>query len=528
MEKQLHYFDPFTSHQTVGYYEEERRKIPILANIDVLVVGGSQSGVTAALSAARNGVKVQLVERFGFLGGQSIYCLVTQWEKRAFVNNLGAVLTKGIPKEILNRVVQKGDSDGLWSDGQVGCPEMRDGEEWLNPEAISVTFYEMCEEAGIEILLHTLAVDVIVDRTEPLPRLTGVIFENKAGRFAITAKVIIDATADLDLVWKAIGEKGCGIRSPKDRIGCGIYNIFGNVDNQKFIEWVLTKEGDKGGYPDPNQFPDKVRAHLREEKLIYILSTTFTDIIRSAEKAGLMTKIEEIMEAIEPVGVVPHLSFYMKRFGHDNWCMGLTGISGLNMLDTWQVSKCEIFRQKLAVYMLPVLRTIPGWENCSLIREAIHIGSRETRWLKAITMIDQEYIMNDAHRTQPTPPDAIGRSGAHDPGKNRLWAGYPIPYGIIVPEFLDGVVVCARAVGTKPDRALDAHRGITPGMVVGQGAGTAAAIAVKSNVQPRAVDLKQLQATLRKDGAQLDHESMKFDFEIPKEKIRMDKIKKSP
>lgn len=512
-----HNFDNFTSHEIVGHYDEPNRKTPIIADMDVLVVGGSQSGVTAAIAAARNGAKVQIVERFGFLGGQSVYALVTQWEKRAFVNNLGAVLTKGIAKEMLDNIVAKGDSDGLWSDGKLGCPEMRDGEEWLIPEAITVTMYEMCEKAGIEILLHTIAVDVIVDRSGTLPRLTGVVFENKTGRFAIKAKVVIDATADLDLVWKAIGEEGCGMRGPEERIGAGFYVWYAGIDNEKYIEWYLTQANAQGGYPDPQLHPEKVRQHLKEEKLIYMSGAPFSDLMKKAEKMGLTDKIDDLMEALEAMIL---LSFSMKWVGRDKWNLHLTGLSALNMLDAWQLTKYEIFRQKLALYLLPILRLIPGWEKAYLVRESLYIGSRETRWLKAVKIINQDLIWDPENKTRPTPEDAIGRSGAHDPGKNRVWAGYPVPYGIIVPEKLDGVLVCARAVGTHPDRALDAHRGITPGMITGQGAGTAAAIAVKNGVQPRAVDLKSLQATLRKDGVQLDHESVQFDFEIPKDKIR--------
>ncbi|HMB65425.1 MAG TPA: FAD-dependent oxidoreductase, partial [Patescibacteria group bacterium] len=215
-----HKFDPYTKKPLIEYYEEPKKKTPIVGDYDVLVVGGSQTGVTAAIAAARQGMEVMLVERFGFLGGQSIYSMVVQWEKRGFINNLGAVTTKGIPKEIKDRIIKRGGSDGLWKT-EPGCEEMRGGEEWLNPEAIKVTLIEMCQEEGIELLFHTTAVDTIVQKNKGVndsrPKATGVIFENKSGRFGIKANAIIDATADLDIIWKAIGEKGCGLRDPKNR-----------------------------------------------------------------------------------------------------------------------------------------------------------------------------------------------------------------------------------------------------------------------------------------------------------------------
>jgi hypothetical protein len=510
-------FDEFTEIPSIGTYVEPSREIPIINEVDVLVVGGSQSGVSAAIAAARHGAKTIIVERFGFLGGQSVFCMVTQWEKRAFINNLGAVTTKGLPKEILERVLAKGDSDGLWFEPP-GCPEMRDGEEWLNPEAIKTTFYEMCEEAGVEILLHTMAVNVMTENQgSAIPKLVGVIFENKTGRFVIKAKVTIDATADLDLIWRAIGTDGCGMRSPEQRIGQGFYVWYGNINTEKYIDWYLQQPDRSGGYPDPLAYPEKIRRHVKEGKLIYLGGTIFKNIIEEAEESGEFDKIEEIcakLDIMSPIGLG------MKWVGEDRWCSYLIGIPNLNMLDTWQLTKYEIFRQQLAFYLLPIVRKIPGWEHAYISREALYMGSRETRWLKAITMIDQKWIWDPENATKPTPPDAIGRSGAHDPGKNFVRAGYPIPYGIYVPEKLNGALVCARACGTQPDRALDAHRGITPNMVGGQGVGTAAAIAVQDRVEPRDVDLKKLQETLRKDGVQLDHESMTFPFEIPQNKIR--------
>jgi hypothetical protein len=368
-------------------------------------------------------------------------------------------------------------------------------------------------------LLHTLAVEAIVEKEKTqIPRLKGVIFENKSGRFAIKGKIIIDASADLDIIWKAIGTEGCAIRDPEQRMGQGFYVWYGNIDSEKYVEWYLQQEGSIGGYPDPKKYPDKVRKHLKEQKLIIIGGHPLITFVKQAEREGLFEKIDAMLEELEiPVPV----SLDMKWVGRDRWCLHLLGIPHLNMLNTWELTKYEIFRQKLAFYLLPVVRKIPGWEHAYISREAMHMGSRETRVLKAVKVIDQNWIWDPENATKETPINAIGRSGGHDPGKNFLKAGYPIPYEMFIPEQLDGVLVCARAAGTKFDRALDAHRGITPNMVIGQGIGTAASLCVKYNCEPRDLDRKILQEALRKDGAQLEHESMQFPFEIDKSKIRV-------
>lgn len=507
-------FDEYTSRPLHGYHTEPARQVPIVGDVDVLVVGGSQSGSAAAICAARHGAKVMLVERFGFLGGQSVYGLVTQWEKRAFINNLGAVATRGIAKEMLDRILAYGGSDGMWTEPP-GCPEMRDGEEWLNIDAIMITLIDMCEEAGVELLFHTIAVDVMMDSNDgAVPKLSGVVFENKTGRFAIRAKVVIDATADLDLVWRAIGEEGCTLRPPSERQAAGNYVWYGGVDNDVYGEYIVSTEGLRG-YPDPNQFPEKVLQHLNDEKLVLVGG--FYEIMQEAEARGLL---EPIRETLAAVGLENRYGLFMKYVGQGRWCSGVAGGQGLNLLDAWDVTRAEILRIRLTNMMLPVMRLLPGWENAYIDRTNMYFGSRESRYLKAVTMLREEDIFDPDAATKPTPPDTVGRSGAHDPGKNRLRVAYPIPYGMIVPEKLDGVLCCTRAVGAVPRVALDAHRGITPTIVVGQAAGTAAALAAAAGVEPREVDLEALQSALRQGDVVLDVETVSFDFEMPEDKIR--------
>ena len=117
-------------------------------------------------------------------------------------------------------------------------------------------------------------------------------------------------------------------------------------------------------------------------------------------------------------------------------------------------------------------------------------------------------------------PDAIGRSGGHDTGENNLRKAYPIPYGALVPKYLDGVLCCTRAIGVEPPFALDAHRGITPTIVVGQAAGTAAALAASNNIEPRDVDVQELRRILRENDVVLDVETIKLDNRIPEDKSK--------
>jgi hypothetical protein len=397
---------------------------------------------------------------------------------------------------MLDRIVALGNSDGLWTTPP-GCEEMRDGEEWLEVEDIKLVLTQMCEEAGVRLLLHTTASDVILDPAAASPTVAGVIFENKTGRFAIKANAVVDATADADIVWKALGPAGVVMRPPEERIGAGFYVYYGGVDSARFVEYALG-QSEVRGYPDPHKYPEKVRRHLAESKLI--LLTGFTEVLERADEVGLMDQVEEAFEAADCNGL---LQAGMKWVGDGRWCLHVAALN-FNLLDAWVLTRHEVLRTKLEHLMLAIMRLAPGWENAFIARTSVHMGQRETRVPKTVHMLTSDDIFAPQHDR----PDAIGRSGAHDPGKNRLREAYPIPYGILVPETLEGVICCARSVGTASSRALDAHRGITPTIVVGQAAGTAAALAVSRGTRIREVDLTELRARLRAADVVLDLEVM--------------------
>jgi hypothetical protein len=510
---------------------EPERKVPVFREVDVCVVGGSPSGVAAAVCAARNGARVLLIERDPYLGGQSVGTMVVQWEKRAFINNLGAVCTRGIAQEFLDAILAKGGCDQLFFDPP-GCEEMRDGEEWLDVDAIKLTLLEFCEQAGVELLLSTWAVDAIVDHQIDQPKVRGIIIENKSGRQAILANVTVDASADLDVVYRAIGEKGVILHPVQERMAPGWYTYFGGVNNQRFIEYVISREtsGDDATWPvdvdervpgttegsaswqsrkarpahdhayPSKKNPDKIRYHLETNRLL--LFSGFSDIIRRAEDENLL---EPLLKAMERRGKLERLM--VKWVGHDVWSVPM-GFAPFDATDAEELTRHDCLKTKADYALLKTVRLMPGWENAYIARSSRRVGLRETRVLRAVTMLTADDIFNPDHDRV----DAIGRSGGHDPGKNVLQKAYPIPFGCLVPEKLNGVICAARSIGTADRVALNAHRGIVPTIVVGQAAGTAAALAVRgapeSGVEIRDVDVRRLQEMLREADVVLDVETV--------------------
>ena len=155
------------------------RRTPIYRSVDVLVCGGGLSGVAAAVSAARGGARTLLVERNVVLGGNG---------PLSFDLALASV-DAGFAAEVLQRLEQSGDAGAdLCGDSLVH-----------DPEALKYVLLDLVQEAGVQLLLSSWAADPIIRDGA----VRGAMVENKSGRFAISAAVVIDATGDGELAMRA-------------------------------------------------------------------------------------------------------------------------------------------------------------------------------------------------------------------------------------------------------------------------------------------------------------------------------------
>ena len=202
---------------------EPARDTPVLARTDVLVVGGGPAGVSAAIAAARAGAEVTLVERYGSLGGLATGGLIVLL--LSLDDGRGRQVIGGLCEELTQRMVAAGGAfhppRGEW-----GCddPELVKryfgwGLVWggasaqhrvrysvaYDPEVMREVLNELVLESGARLHFHMWAAEAIVDDD----RVRGVIFQSKAGREAILADVVIDATGDGDVLASA----GCATES---------------------------------------------------------------------------------------------------------------------------------------------------------------------------------------------------------------------------------------------------------------------------------------------------------------------------
>ena len=172
------------------------QQVPVRYRVDVLVVGGGTSGASAAVAAARQGARTLLVEKNGFLGGTAVGGPVPMLQEGPLVR--GEPVIRGIYAETKARLAKYG---AIY--GETAGIELRKSNAiragFFDPQMLQVVYFDMCEEAGVQVLLHTYLIQVVVAEGS----LKQAIFVNKGGLMAVEAQQFVDATGDGDLATAA-------------------------------------------------------------------------------------------------------------------------------------------------------------------------------------------------------------------------------------------------------------------------------------------------------------------------------------
>ncbi len=159
------------------------KSVDVIGKYDVVVAGGGPSGIISAIAAGRNGKKVAIIERFGYLGGMATAGLVAPISE--FMHE-GTLISGGIPLEFCEKIA-----------GSTMCAPR--GNVTYHPEQYKLTAQRMVKEAGADIYLHAYISDIVTDKN----RITHVVFESKSGTQALECDYVIDATGDGDIAYKA-------------------------------------------------------------------------------------------------------------------------------------------------------------------------------------------------------------------------------------------------------------------------------------------------------------------------------------
>lgn len=417
--------------------------------VDVLVCGGGMSGTVAAIAAARAGVRVLLVERWGFLGGSATAAAVGQfvgWETAA-----GRQVIQGLAEELVQRLERHGGSGGhtrfIMSTGHPMDQVSYD------PERLKLVLDEMAIEAGIRLLFHATILDVVRQGTA----VTAVTVLTKAGPIAIQPRLVIDASGDLDVMARA-GAEFLPLEPDEALQPATMMFRFGPIDFDRF------------------------------------------GVLGTAELKALCT------QGVES-GALARAALHQSRIPgtSDGW-FNISRVS-LDATDPFQLSAGEVEGRRQAFAAAGFLAThVPGCERGRLVALAAQLGIRESRRVRGDFVLTPEDLrterrFQDAIAVGAYPMDIHPAQGTglhfETLGGDR---SYEIPYRCLVPIGLDNALIAGRGISASHG-AHASTRVMPTTMAIGQAAGTAAALACAGNGGTRQVDTEALRERLQRDGA---------------------------
>ena len=437
---------------------EPNREIPVIDQVDVLVVGGGPAGVSAALSAARLGARTLIVEQFSCLGGVATsgghnhFSLYTSWSAH------DERIVGGVAEEMRRLVLEGGY--GTYSGGCID----------FDVEGMKLVFDRMVAQAGIGVLYYTFYCDTLMEGDMAV----GGIVQNKSGRQAILAHRVIDCTGDGDAAFHAGAAFAQGRPSDGRCQPCTLMFAVAGVDWSRVTAW-------------------RVDYQMRDTWL-------------KAQADGIMEPFQDQI-----------MGFWHTDVRPDQVGVNMTHLIDVDTTEAGDLTWATIEGRRQAHHLTEVFRqVVPGMEQCYLISTAPALGLRESRRIQGAVTLTADDVMNerewedaicygsffiDIHN--PAGPGMSGQTWRPAPGFH-----YQIPYRVMVPVKVNNLIVAGRCISTD-HVALGSTRIMSTCMALGEAAGAAAMLSLHEEVLPRELDAQMLREQLRKQGAVVDKEGIK-------------------
>ena len=430
---------------------------------DVLVVGGGAPGVAAATVAARQGLRVTLVERYGFCGGGAVaglsgtVCGLYEATDDRAAGPKQVVF--GFADEFCRRL------EGM---GGLG-PVVPYGKTWTrvhDPHVWREAADSFLTEAGVTIIYHATATQALVEGGEAVE---GVSIWTKEGVIDARAKVIVDASGDADIVAMAgfpsfVGDNG-RVQNPTM-----IFRLLG-VDIDRF----LAEYGEDTIMPDRITELIKTKHNQRE----YVLPRSKIWLFTTTRPGELMCN-----------------------------CTRVVGPDGreLNPLFWRDFSDAEIEGRKQAREYARFFRdNLVGCENSFMNDTGVQVGVRQTRQMRGTSLLRNQDVLDGTKFA-----DGIARSPwpieLHSGQKPRVeWLlndYYEVPYGCFVPERGENLLAAGRCLSAEHE-AVASARVTAQCFSYGHAVGHAASLAIKERIGPRAVPGTAVREAVDRDGGRL-------------------------
>jgi hypothetical protein len=435
---------------------EPARKVPLYGEYDIAVLGGGPAGIAAAVAASRAGRRTLLIERYGFLGGMGTAAGVTNF-CGLHANVYGEMhrVVQGVASDLLDRI------DRL---GGLNAPHLILGKifaQAYDTAAYKIAADDLLAAHKVDILFHALGAGVVMHDDK---RINALMIETKAGRQAVRANIFIDCSGDGDLAaWSG---------AP--------YEIGDNAGSMLYPSMMFRLNG-----VDPERAGEAWR--------------TIPALMEQAEAAGTH-KFPRKAAIVRP------------QRSQIEWRVNFTQLArkdgtAVNGLEPDDLTRGEIEGRRQAIKAFEFLRTVPGFEKSYIVDLPPQLGIRETRRVVGGYTLSGEDVLGCASFE-----DSIGVNGwpieSHVAG-DVIFRFPPIPesrgfnelpYRMLVPEGVDNLLIAGRCASMTHD-GQSAARVSGACFAMGEAAGSAAALALSGNTNPRDIAVENLQQALKAQGA---------------------------
>ena len=442
--------------QVGGYVERPAQRVPVVHEVDVAVVGAGVAGIIAALAAARHGARTLVVEAFSSLGGNmgvgmfaggSLHLALQH--PAAFPRGIG-----GIPAEFNTRVVR---------------PEHRNvgGDYFRDSHAVSYVATRMMEEAGIEMLLSSMVSGVIREGDT----VAGLFVENKSGCLAVRSKVTIDCTGTADVADRA----GAPVIERPSNPSAGVFFAVAGADWGRYEKALQDREALSG----------ETEAWLQSHAPG---AGPWMPWAREAWDAGEF-------RIVDAVGDFATLEVSVKGpGGNPPLVRGRTRVNGnFHPGDGLALSRID---QKMRAYVFEFVEflrhRVPGFERAQLHAVSPFTHARGGKCIDSVYMVSGEDVDRSARF------DDVVYVYYDD----KKAAACDIPYRMMLPREVDGLMAAGKSAMQRGPQFRQRYSC----QLMGQAAGVAAALAVRRGVEPRHVDVQELQQILHSQGGDLGPE----------------------